>query len=286
MHASIYTDPSNPFSTGVNTTCQFPQLTIGGLEDGIQHGKDLASIYLNLDLASSLFPSTPDPAKTFFRSSSSALTQSSAGGVFRGLYPDYTSTIPLHQQQPSVDTINAEFASSCPAIASTLADITSTPEWQDHLTVTASLRSTFATMLGANDSSWQSTFDHFADNFQSRLCNGYELPCSLDSASSDGNSTSGCVTAEMALQVFRAGDWEWNYYWRANPYATRYIQLVEGMFIGEIVGRLQAVRDGTSELVYEHVFAHDGDVGPVLGALGIVGLRWPGMGSNVAIEVW
>lgn len=29
-----------------------------------------------------------------------------------------------------------------------------------------------------------------------------------------------------------------------------------------------------------------GDIGPILGALGIKALRWPGMGSNIAFEVW
>jgi hypothetical protein len=136
-------------------------------------------------------------------------------------------------------------------------------------------------MFNANSSSsaWQQTFDHFADNFQGRLCNGYELPCSP--------VTGECVTQEMANEVFRAGDWEWNYYWRANPYVKEYIQLVEGLFIGEIVARLESVMNGTiGSGKYSHTFVHDGDIGPVVGALGINALRWPGMGSNVAFEVW
>lgn len=91
---------------------------------------------------------------------------------------------------------------------------------------------------------------------------------------------------EMAEEVFRAGDWEWNYYWRTNAYVKKYIQIVEGLFIGEIVARLQAVLDGKSSLDYSHIFIHDGDIGPILGALGINALRWPAMASNIAFEIW
>lgn len=134
-------------------------------------------------------------------------------------------------------------------------------------------------MLNANDSSWTITFDHFADNFQGRLCNGYALPC-------NPQNTSECVSEEQAYEVFRAGDWEWNYYWRENGNATRYIQLVQGLFIGEMVGHFEAVLNGTSGTAYRHIFVHDGDIGLVAGALGIKALRWPGMASNIAFEIW
>jgi acid phosphatase len=90
----------------------------------------------------------------------------------------------------------------------------------------------------------------------------------------------------QAEEVFRAGDWEWNYYWRTNPNVVEYIQLVEGLFIGEILSHFQAIIDGKTSTVYSHVFVHDGDIGPVLGALGISQLRWPAMGSNIAFEIW
>jgi acid phosphatase len=67
---------------------------------------------------------------------------------------------------------------------------------------------------------------------------------------------------------------------------VKYIQLTEGLFIGEIVNRLQAVLDNKQQYVYAHTFVHDGDVGPILGALGIKALRWPAMASNIAIELW
>ncbi|KAK9234194.1 histidine phosphatase superfamily [Lipomyces kononenkoae] len=273
MYAQTYQDPSNPFTPGVNGTCQYPQITIGGVQDGYQHGKDLWAVYGS---KLGLIPRQPNN-RVWFRSSESALTQGSAGAVLRGVWPSYNGALPLQQMVSSVDTVNEGY--SCSAIGSTLNSLKSTAEWNEHLTVTQPLRSTLGSMLGATSDSWQGTFDHFSDNFQARLCNGYALPCSV-------TNSSDCVTMKMAEEVFRAGDWEWNYYWRTNPDVVKYIQVVEGLFIGEIVTRLQAVQDGKSSLDYSHTFVHDGDIGPVLGSLGINALRWPAMASNIAFEVW
>ncbi|KAJ5490067.1 Histidine phosphatase superfamily clade-2 [Penicillium expansum] len=247
MYAQTYQDPNNPFISGVNGTCQYPQITIGGVQDGYQHGKDLWGVY---GKKLGLIPAKPN-SRVWFRSSESPLTQASAGAM-----------------ASSVDTVNEGY--SCPAISSTLSNLQSTTQWKEHITVTEELRSKLGAMLGATESSWQTTFDHFSDNFQGRLCNGYDLPCSL-------SNSSACVTMQMAEEVFRAGDWEWNYYWRTNPDVVKYIQVVEGLFIGEIISRLQAVLDGNSSLDYSHIFIHDGDIGPILGSLGsrrFVGPLW------------
>ncbi|KAJ5232849.1 hypothetical protein N7468_005805 [Penicillium chermesinum] len=273
MYAQTYQDPTDPFTPGVNGSCQYPQITIGGIQDGFQHGKDLWSVYGD---KLGLIANEPND-RAWFRSSDSALTQASAGAVLRGIWPEYGGALPLHQMVTSVDTVNEGY--SCSAVSSTLTKLKATDEWEEHLKVTSELRARLGSMLGATSSDWQSTFDHFSDNFQARLCNGYKLPCSV-------TNSSACVTEQMSEEVFRAGDWEWNYYWRTNPYVAKYIQVVEGLFIGEIVARLKAVRDGTSALDYVHNFIHDGDIGPVLGSLGIDALRWPGMASNIAFEIW
>lgn len=273
VYVQTYQDPMNPFTPGVNGTCQYPQITIGGVQDGYQHGENLWKVYGE---KLGLIPDQPNH-RVWFRSSESALTQGTAGAVLRGIWPKYNGALPLHQMVGSVDTVNEGY--SCPAIVSTLSQLESTVEWNEHLSVTQELRSQLGAMLGAKSNSWQSTFDHFSDNFQARLCNGYELPCSVSNSSE-------CVTMEMAEEVFRAGDWEWNYYWRNNPYVVKYIQLVEGLFIGEVISRLQAVQKGTSMVDYTHIFIHDGDIGPILGSVGIKALRWPAMGSNIAFEVW
>ncbi|KAG0293396.1 hypothetical protein BGZ96_002864 [Linnemannia gamsii] len=276
VYADVYADPNNPFMDAlpyVNASCMFPQLTLGGLLDGFQHGKDLWAVYGE---KLGIIPKEPSD-KVWLRSSSAPLTQQSAGGVLRGIWPEWKGSLPLRQQSGGVDTINKGYP--CNARNSILDAIEATDDWSEHLNVTADLRATLGAMLGATSSAWQKSFDHFSDNFQARLCNGYALPCSF-------TNHSNCVTVEQAEEVFRASDWEWHFYWRRSPQAIQYIQAVGGLFIGEIVGRLQAVLDGKQEYVYAHTFFHDNDLGPILGAFGIDVMRWPAMGSNIAIEIW
>ncbi|CAK7230513.1 hypothetical protein SCUCBS95973_007599 [Sporothrix curviconia] len=276
MYADVYTDPANPFVDGlpyVNTTCFFPQLTTGGLLDGIQHGRDLWALY---GAKLGIIPRSINE-HVWLRSTSSPLTQQSAGGVTHGIWPSHSGAVPLRQQSGGVDTVNSGYP--CDARSSTLASIQATDAFQAHLDVTADLRAALGDILGATDSDWQSTFDHFSDNFQARLCNGYQLPCKFTDPSK-------CVSAAQAEEVFRAGDWEWQHYWRNNALAQQYIQLTEGLFIGEIIGRLQAATTSKQQYAYAHTFIHDNDLGPILGAFGISQMRWPAMGSNIAIEIW
>ncbi|KAL2867797.1 histidine phosphatase family protein [Aspergillus lucknowensis] len=278
VYAQTYTDPTNPFLTHyVNGSCQYPQLTIGGYLDGFQHGRDLRAVY---GAKLGLIPETlhENDKRVWFRSSSSPLTQGSAGGVLRGLWPEYKGPLPLHQQASSVDTVNRGFP--CAARDTTLDAIQSSPEWDEYIQVTAQLRDHLADLFDARDSAdWLETWDHFADNFQARLCNGYNLPCRLGDESQ-------CVSKEQAFTVFRAGDWMYNYWWRGNANVTEYIQVIEGMFIAEIARKFEAVRERRSDIVYSHNFVHDGDIAPLLGALGIRALRWPGMAANIAFEIW
>ncbi|KAL3459640.1 histidine phosphatase superfamily [Aspergillus heterothallicus] len=280
VYGQAYTDPSNPFlASYVNGSCQYPQLTIGGYMDGYAHGRDLHAVYSDkLHLIPAHLQSKKDLAKVWFRSTTSQLTQGSAGGVLRGLWPEYEGALPLHQQAGAVDTVNRGFP--CAARSAILGAIQSGSEWEEHLAITAALRGELAEMFNAQDSGdWLSTWDHFADNFQARMCNGYELPCSL-------KDESRCVSEAQAYEAFRAGDWMYNWWWRRNANVTEYITVIEGLFIKELVAKWEAVARGESEVVYSHNFLHDGDIAPLLGALGIRALRWPGMASNIAVEIW
>ncbi|KAJ5197736.1 histidine acid phosphatase [Penicillium cinerascens] len=262
VYAQTYSDPTNPFIIDfVNGSCQYPQLTLGGILNGYQHGRDLWAVYGD---SMKLLPSSPDTQKAL------------PGLSCEGFLPNHREPLPLHQQPPGVDTVNQVI--SCQARSKLLAKIQSTDAWKEHLEVTRPLRARLARLFRANMTEWMSTFDHFADNFQARLCNGYRLPCSRSDPLS-------CVTEDEA-EVFRAADWEWNYWWRQNQNASRYIQLTEGLFLKEIAERLKSTSQRTLGRVYTHSFVHDGDLGPVLGAMGIQRLRWPGMGSNMAFEVW
>ena len=171
------------------------QLTIGGLLDGYQHGADLKGVYSDL---LGFLPENP-LQDTYFRVTNNALTSESAGGVIRGLWPDYTGSVPVHQQPSSIDTLDSSWP--CSARGQLQNAYQNTALWQAHLQAAAPLLESLA-WATEGQGAWTGTFDHLEDNFQSRLCNGYELPC-------NPNNASQCVTAEQANEVFRAGDWEW-----------------------------------------------------------------------------
>lgn len=256
----IIDTPQNEF-TDINGTCQYPQLTKGGLLDAEKHGRDLWGVYGEL---LGLLPVEPGCNEVKHRASNSRLTEATANAVMRGLWTSQFE-LPLYQQPADYDTVNAGF--SCPKRSVLKSDQRQTDEWNAHLTemqpVLASLNETFD---GLASGEWEANFDHFCDNFQAKLCNGYPLD----------------VNSSVVDSVFNAGDWEWNYYWTSQN-ATDYIKATSGPFIAEIVDRLQ---NPVKDLVFSHTFAHDGDIGPLAGALGIETLRWPGMGSNIALEVW
>ena len=273
VFAQTYVDFLNPlYRTFTNSTCQFPQITLGGFLDGVQHGKELRELYGD---KYHVIPDQPDPHRVWMRSSTAALTQDSASGVLRGIWPDVQGPLPLFQQADQVDTHEP----SCDRADSLLSAAKKTDAWKKHLSVTKHLRKELEAILQTNVSDWQSDWDHYNDNFQARLCNGYQLPCSNDDPTK-------CVTKDQARKVFAAGDWEYNYYWVARDNVTEAIRLTSGLYIKDLIEQLKEMNSGNSDLQYVHHFMHDGDIGPLAGSLGIKSLRWPGMASNIAIELW
>lgn len=275
MYTQTYVDPQNPLNKRfTNSSCQFPQLTLGGYLDGVQHGQDLRKLYMD---KYHVIPGVPDEKHMWMRSSTAALTQDSAGGVLRGLWTNFRGDmpVPLYVQADSIDTHEP----SCKRADWLKSEAQKSDAWKKHMDETSSLRKELESLLKTNTSDWQDDWDHYNDNFQARLCNGYELPCS-------NNGPDKCVTKEQAQQVFAAGDWEYNYMWVSRENVKEAIQLTSGLYIQDLIGQLHEMKDENSELQYVHHFMHDGDIGPLAGSLGIESLRWPGMASNIAIELW
>ena len=273
VYPRTYVDFLNPLNQQfTNSTCQFPQLTLGGYLDGVQHGQDLRKLYMD---KYHVIPGEPDHKRVWFRTSTAPLTQHSAAGVLRGLWIGYRESLPVFEQSSSVDTHEP----SCDKVDELKSASQKTDAWQKHLQETSALRKDLEAILQTNVSDWQKDWDHYNDNFQARLCNGYELPCSPDDPSK-------CVTPKQAQQVFVAGDWEYNYNWVSRENVTEAIKLTSGLYIRDLIEQLKELSSGKSELQYVHHFMHDGDIGPLAGSLGIESLRWPGMASNIAIELW
>lgn len=78
-----YRSPTNPFvPPGSAGTCQFPQLTAGGLDDAYQHGKDLYAVYHDL------LGFLPDEVSESieFRVTQNVITSQVAGMVINGMF--------------------------------------------------------------------------------------------------------------------------------------------------------------------------------------------------------
>lgn len=88
----------NPFvSSGWVGSCQFPQITPGGLDDSWQHGADLYGVYHDL---LGFLPDRDDANyrdKVTYRITNNVITSQVAGMVINGMW-DTTEDFPLHIQ--------------------------------------------------------------------------------------------------------------------------------------------------------------------------------------------
>lgn len=269
----------NPFKSGPNGTCQFPQITSGGLNDSLTHGADIFSVYGTL---LGFLPRKFDPQLMAYRVTNNVITSQVASALVVGMYPDISGEdFSVSIQPDAYDSL--EPAYSCPGMDDMRAEYQSTPEWFEHLNDTRT-QDLFAKLDGISkvspkSSDWHSWFDHYFDNLSSRLCHGAPLPCEV------GNS-SHCVTEQDAEQVFRLADYEYNYIFRQAQNSTAYSTARHGLWLNELAQHLVAKSEGRDNTIYRHNVAHDGSISPLLGALQIPALRWPGMGSEVAFELW
>lgn len=80
---NAYTSPGNPFKPrGFLGNCQFPQITAEGLDDSLQHGKDLYGVYHNL---LQYLPNSPSKNMSF-RVTQNTITSQVAGMVVNGMF--------------------------------------------------------------------------------------------------------------------------------------------------------------------------------------------------------
>ncbi|KAF8815519.1 phosphoglycerate mutase-like protein [Phlegmacium glaucopus] len=276
---------ANPWTSTVGpgfagSTCQFPQITAQGLDDSITHGADLRAVYASrLGLGDQMNPNTAS-----IRVTNNVITSQVASGLLKGLFPQSSSQyVSAFMEQSSFDSLEPTY--SCPTSSSIFNDYTtgsSGQEWQAHLTQAAPLYAKLDQVSGISSpdaAGWHVSFDHYYDNLSAKQCHGKSLPCSV-------NDTSICVTQEEADMVYRFGNWEYSYNFRDAPNSTQFSALRYGAWILELKAHLQAKVDGTSKIKYFHNVAHDGSISPLLGFLQIAEMVWPGMGSEVAFELY
>lgn len=137
--------------------------------------------------------------------------------------------------------------------------------------------------MPANDSAFHTSFDHYLDNLSARQCHPKPLPCRLV----DGKNTTDCVTQAMADGVYRLGNWEYSQVYRDDPRSLDASVGALGVWCAELAAHLRAVMSGTmGGVIWYHNIAHDGSVSRLLSVLQIDVMAWPGMGSEVLLELY
>lgn len=278
---SVFTSASNPLAPeGFNGTCQFPQLTLGGLDDSHQHGRDVFGVYFSL---LGFLPAAYDAKKMQFRVTNNVITSQVASNLIPGMFPSLDGkSVPLLIQPASIDSLEPGYTcSSASSLYSSYGVGSTNANWTKHLTASSGLANALDAISGVSSSAkdWHQSWDHYFDNLSARLCHSKPLPC---------NATTGkCVTPAQANEVFRLGEYEYNYLYRtAGPQTLEYARRSYGIWVAELADHLRTAQHGNSSVIYRHDVAHDGSISRLLALLQIQEMIWPGMGSEVIFELY
>ncbi|KAH9868652.1 hypothetical protein J1614_007724 [Plenodomus biglobosus] len=275
---SVYTDSNNPFAqAGFNGSCQFPQITRGGLDDSHQHGKDLYGVYH--DLLHFLPSKLTD--KVSYRVTNNVITSQVAGMAINGMYSPSQNT-PLHIQPVNIDSLEPQYP--CPPASSLYSSYgvgSTSKNWTAHLTAAAPLFAALDTVSGipSNATDWHKSLDHYYDNLSARQCHAKPLPCSTQ------NPTL-CITQDQADTVYRLGQYEYSFIHRDSPASLQAATASYGVFLAELAAHIRAALSGDKSVIYRHNVAHDGSVSRLLSLLQVDRMVWVGMGSEVVFEVY
>ena len=275
---SVYKSPSNPFAQqGFNGTCQFPQITRGGLDDSSQHGKDLYEVYHD---ALGFLPDEPGD-QVIYRVTNNVITSQVAGMVVNAMYPQMTE-LSLAIQPSNLDSLEPTYTcSACSDLYNSYCVGSTNPSWTAHLTASQPLFALLDNISGVapTDPGFHQSWDHYFDNLSSRLCHAKPLPCQI------GNF-SNCITASTANAVFRLGEYEYDYLYRSAPQSLQASTASYGVWVAELAQNIRDTIGGTSPVKYRHNVAHDGSLAMLLSILQVDEMVWPGLGAEIVFEIW
>ena len=175
---SVYMSSSNPFPPlGFNGTCQFPQITRGGLGDSWQHAKDLYEVYHDL---LDFLPDEPGD-EVVYRVTNNVITSQVAGMVVATMYNPATN-FPLLIQPASIDSLEPTYTCAAgTALYSSYGVGSTNSKWTAHLAASQPLFSSLDSISGVSptDLGFHESWDHYFDNLSSRLCHDKPLPCNV-----------------------------------------------------------------------------------------------------------
>lgn len=233
-----------------------------------------------------------------YRVTNNVITSEVAGMLINGMWATTSSSsvdsVPLLIQPSGIDSLEPTY--TCPSSSTQFSAIKSSSNaaWAAHLADAKALYAELDGISGVSptDTGFHASFDHYYDNLSARQCHGKPLPCKLvnvttTTSTTTTNDTSDCVTQDMADAVYRLGNWEYSQIYRdAGPASLAASVGSYGVWIAELAAHLRAVLCGDSQTIWFHSIGHDGSLSRLLSILQIDEMVWPGMGSEVVIELW
>ncbi|KAI5855541.1 phosphoglycerate mutase-like protein [Durotheca rogersii] len=278
-----YISSVNPFTpSGWIGSCQFPQITSGGLDDSWVHGRDLYEVYHDL---LGFLPGRGEDwrAKVAYRVTQNVITSQVAGMLVSGMWQT-TESVPLMIQAANVDSLEPQYSCSVGSRLFNTIKSSSNADWQNHLDAAADLFGHLDSLSGVppNDSGFHESFDHYFDNLSARQCHAKPLPCKLE----NGTNSTACIDQATADTVYRLGQWEYSQIYRDAPTSLAASSTTYGIWVAELTEHLRGVIAGKEAPIYLHNLAHDGSVSRLLSILQIDIMVWPGMGSEIVFEMY
>ncbi|OAA57952.1 histidine acid phosphatase [Niveomyces insectorum RCEF 264] len=234
------------------STCQFPQLTAGGLADAWQHGADLYAVYHDLLGFLPDARSADWHKQVAFRVTNNPLTSQTASMVLGGM---------VGQRGGGG---GGEDASDSAAVVDTT-----------HMTP-------FAVEPPGFDS-LEPHVDHYYDTLAARLCHADQF------GSPPGSSSR--FPSDLVDTVFRVGQWEYSRVYRDDGRSLAASTGAWGVWMAQLAAHLRTAAASPPEASqaaprYRHNVAHDGSMSRLLSILQVDEMVWPGMGSEVVVELW
>ncbi|KAI5920920.1 phosphoglycerate mutase-like protein [Camillea tinctor] len=288
-----YTSPVNPFTpSGWVGTCQFPQITLSGLDDVRVHGRDLYEVYHDL---LGFLPSRDDDewrSRVAYRVTQNVITSQVAGMLINGMWGATAASAPapLLIQAAGIDSLEPQYTCAAGSVLfNAIKSSSSNATWRMHLDQAGDLFRQLDAISGVDpdDGGFHASFDHYYDNLSARQCHDAKpLPCR---PGTDVNSSAACVDQHLADAVYRMGQWEYSQMYRDAPDSLAASAASYGVWIAELGAHLRdraAGKAGDNPIIYFHNVAHDGSVSRVLSILQIDIMVWPGMGSEIVFELY
>ena len=242
----------------------------------------MAGVYRDL---LQFLPASPGN-EVLYRVTNNVITSQVAGMVVEAMFPfanTANTPFPLLIQPDSIDSLEPTY--SCPSASSLYSSLGSgstSPTWLLHLNDATPLYAVLDAISGVptNSVPFHMSFDHYFDNLSSRLCDAKPLPCQVI----NGKNSTNCITQTEADQVFRLGEYEYDFQYRSANWTFQAAVAHYGVFVAELASNIRAA--GASPVKYRHNVAHDGSISSLLSILQLDVMVWPGMGAEVVFEVF